>query len=286
MPTAPAAASHGMRTERIRVKRSVTRTDRSTCRCCRGNGCRRSRRSTTACARRRRLVWPTSAAARGGRRSRSQGRIQACGWTASTGMTESIAIARRNADESGIADRVSFEARDAGEPGDAGAYDVVTFFECLHDMSRPVDALRVARGLLTGGGVVFVADEPTNDEFTGSRGRSRSVSLRMEPVRLPPDGDDRSRFGGHRHGDASIDAAVVCPRGGIRRLRRPTDRGRFVPVVPAPALRAPLAPLRSSAERRSLPSWNGLVNSAAPVIRRSPTGYGPSLDGVSLRGRV
>jgi 2-polyprenyl-3-methyl-5-hydroxy-6-metoxy-1,4-benzoquinol methylase len=81
---------------------------------------------------------------------------------------ESLAFARRNAETSGVADRVSFQARDAGEPGDAGAYDVVTFFECLHDMSRPVDALRVARGLLNGGGVVFVADEPTNDEFTGA----------------------------------------------------------------------------------------------------------------------
>ena len=81
---------------------------------------------------------------------------------------ESLAFARRNAETSGVADRVSFEARDAGEPGDAGAYDVVTFFECLHDMSRPVEALRVARGLLTDGGVVFVADEPTNDEFTGA----------------------------------------------------------------------------------------------------------------------
>jgi SAM-dependent methyltransferase len=80
---------------------------------------------------------------------------------------ESLAFARRNAETSGVADRVSFEARDAGEPGDAGEYDVVTFFECLHDMSRPVDALRVARGLLTGDGVVFIADEPTNDEFIG-----------------------------------------------------------------------------------------------------------------------
>ncbi len=81
-----AAAFRGMRTERMHVKRSVTRTDRSTSRCCRGTGCRRSQRSTTACARRRRLVWPTSAAARGGRRSRSQRPIPACGWTASTGM--------------------------------------------------------------------------------------------------------------------------------------------------------------------------------------------------------
>src|SRR4029078_7384651 len=73
---------------------------------------------------------------------------------------ESLAFARRNAETSGVADRVSFEARDAGEAGDGGSDDVGAFFECLHDMSRPVDALKVARGLLTGDGVVFVADEP------------------------------------------------------------------------------------------------------------------------------
>jgi len=36
----------------------------------------------------------------------------------------SLAFARRNAEMSGVTNRVSFEARDAGEPGDASAYDV------------------------------------------------------------------------------------------------------------------------------------------------------------------
>ena len=80
---------------------------------------------------------------------------------------ESIALARGNAEANGVADRVSFEARDAGEPGDEHAYDLVTFFECLHDMARPVEALRAARAMLADGGVVLVGDERTNDTFTG-----------------------------------------------------------------------------------------------------------------------
>lgn len=80
---------------------------------------------------------------------------------------ESIALARDNAEANGVADRVSFEARDAGEPGDEHAYDLVTFFECLHDMARPVEALRAARAMLADGGVVLVGDERTNDSFTG-----------------------------------------------------------------------------------------------------------------------
>jgi 2-polyprenyl-3-methyl-5-hydroxy-6-metoxy-1,4-benzoquinol methylase len=80
---------------------------------------------------------------------------------------ESISLARDNAQANGVAGRVAFEARDAGEAGDDHAYDLVTFFECLHDMARPVDALRAARAMLVDGGVVLVGDERTNESFTG-----------------------------------------------------------------------------------------------------------------------
>ena len=42
----------------------------------------------------------------------------------------------------------------------------MTIFEALHDISRPVDALRVARGMLGDPGCVIVADELVEDEFT------------------------------------------------------------------------------------------------------------------------
>ena len=42
----------------------------------------------------------------------------------------------------------------------------MTIIEGLHDISRPVDALRVARGMLTEPGCVIVADELVEDEFT------------------------------------------------------------------------------------------------------------------------
>lgn len=78
---------------------------------------------------------------------------------------ESIAQAKTTAASLGVSARVVFEARDAGEPGDAGAYDLVTFFECLHDLARPVKALRAAREMLAEDGVVLVGDERTNDSF-------------------------------------------------------------------------------------------------------------------------
>lgn len=78
----------------------------------------------------------------------------------------SIALARRNALGAGLAERVRFEVRDAREPGPRGAYDLVTIFEALHDMARPVEALRGVRRLLAPGAAVLVADERVAERFT------------------------------------------------------------------------------------------------------------------------
>ena len=54
----------------------------------------------------------------------------------------SIERARENAAQKGLADRVHFQVRDAGDPSLAGQYDLVTAFECVHDMTDPVGALK------------------------------------------------------------------------------------------------------------------------------------------------
>lgn len=59
----------------------------------------------------------------------------------------SIEMARANALASDVADRVAFHVRDASDPSLAGGYDLVAAFECLHDMSDPVGALRTMRQL-------------------------------------------------------------------------------------------------------------------------------------------
>ena len=78
----------------------------------------------------------------------------------------SIEAAREIAKQEGVSERVRFEVRDAAELAGAG-YDLVTFFEMLHDLARPVEALRAAREALAPGGVVLVADEITADAFAG-----------------------------------------------------------------------------------------------------------------------
>jgi SAM-dependent methyltransferase len=82
----------------------------------------------------------------------------------------SIARAQQLLPGSGVEDRVAFHCRDAADPALSGRYDLVTIFEALHDMSYPVDVLRTARGLLSDGGRVLVADERTAERFTPDAG--------------------------------------------------------------------------------------------------------------------
>jgi 2-polyprenyl-3-methyl-5-hydroxy-6-metoxy-1,4-benzoquinol methylase len=78
----------------------------------------------------------------------------------------SIDLARANADQAGLNGQVSFHVRDAGDPALSDQYDLVTAFECIHDMSDPVSALRTMRGMVNRTGAVIIADERVGDTFT------------------------------------------------------------------------------------------------------------------------
>jgi 2-polyprenyl-3-methyl-5-hydroxy-6-metoxy-1,4-benzoquinol methylase len=78
----------------------------------------------------------------------------------------SIERAQQELPVSGVEERVAFHCRDAADPELSGRYDLVTIFEALHDMSYPAEVLRTARGLLSDGGCVLVADERTAERFT------------------------------------------------------------------------------------------------------------------------
>jgi len=79
----------------------------------------------------------------------------------------SIEAARRHATAANVSDRVSFELGDAAGLGRGEPFDLVVIFEALHDMSRPVEALRAARELLSPEGTVIVVDERAADAFKG-----------------------------------------------------------------------------------------------------------------------
>jgi hypothetical protein len=78
---------------------------------------------------------------------------------------DSIRQARLNAERAGLADRIAFEAGDAANLSLAGTFDLVTAFEAVHDMARPVQALEGMRRLAGASGVVLIADERVADSF-------------------------------------------------------------------------------------------------------------------------
>ncbi len=76
----------------------------------------------------------------------------------------SIEWARRAADKAGMGDRATFEVAAAKDyPG--GGYDLVTFFDCLHDMGDPVGAARHVRKSLAPGGVWMLVEPFANDRL-------------------------------------------------------------------------------------------------------------------------
>lgn len=80
----------------------------------------------------------------------------------------SIELAQANVEAAGVADRVKFHVRDAGDPELAGRYDLVMALECVHDLSRPVVVLDAMRRLAKDSGAVLVVDERVGDQFTST----------------------------------------------------------------------------------------------------------------------
>jgi ubiquinone/menaquinone biosynthesis C-methylase UbiE len=76
---------------------------------------------------------------------------------------DSIESARRHAREAGVNDRVTFEVTDA-KSYPARDYDLICFFDCLHDMGRPVEAAEYARKCLADGGTVLLVEPFASDK--------------------------------------------------------------------------------------------------------------------------
>ena len=69
----------------------------------------------------------------------------------------SIEYARRVAQDAGVGDRVHFEVASAQTIPDR-QYDLVAFFDCLHDMGDPVGACRRAAEVLAPDGVALIVE--------------------------------------------------------------------------------------------------------------------------------
>ena len=70
---------------------------------------------------------------------------------------KSIETARQRAKDAGVSDRVTFEVANASKIPDQ-QFDMVTFFDCLHDMGDPVGACKRAGEVLADEGSILIVE--------------------------------------------------------------------------------------------------------------------------------
>ena len=135
----------------------------------------------------------------------------------------SVDEARKRAAEAGVADRVTFEVAGAEDfPGTS--YDLITLFDCFHDMGRPVEAARhIAAALAAGGTVLLVEPQagPTVADNLNPVGRifySASTTIcTLHAIRYG--GPDALALGAQAT-DAELTAALAA--GGLTSVRLAT----------------------------------------------------------------
>jgi 2-polyprenyl-3-methyl-5-hydroxy-6-metoxy-1,4-benzoquinol methylase len=84
----------------------------------------------------------------------------------------SIETAKERAEEAGVGDRTEFAVATAKDY--PGTYDLICFFDCLHDMGDPVGIARYAREHLEPGGTVLLVEPMALD--------GRAVNIAENPV--------------------------------------------------------------------------------------------------------
>ena len=135
---------------------------------------------------------------------------------------QSIEAARRRAGTAGVGDRVRFECASAQDfPGTD--YDLIAFFDCLHDMGDPYTAASHARSALRPDGTVMLVEPMAGDrleENLNPVGRTYYGFSTM--ICTPASMAQEGRCGlGAQAGEMRL--REVLARGGFSRVRRATE---------------------------------------------------------------
>jgi len=75
----------------------------------------------------------------------------------------SISAAQLAAEEAGVADRITFDVAPAKSFPRNNGYDLVTFFDCLHDMGDPAGAAKHVKSTLKPGGTWMIVEPNAGD---------------------------------------------------------------------------------------------------------------------------
>jgi ubiquinone/menaquinone biosynthesis C-methylase UbiE len=135
---------------------------------------------------------------------------------------KSIEAARESARRNGVADRVTFNVIKAKEfPG--RNYDLVTVFDCLHDMGDPVGAAAHVRQSLAENGTWMIVEPFANDQLKDNLNPVGRVYYGFSTLLCTP--SSRSQEVGLCLGAQAGEARIreVVNAGGFNRFRRATE---------------------------------------------------------------
>jgi 2-polyprenyl-3-methyl-5-hydroxy-6-metoxy-1,4-benzoquinol methylase len=134
---------------------------------------------------------------------------------------KSIETARQRAKDAGVSDRVKFEVANASDfPGEK--YDLICFFDCLHDMGDPVGACKRASEMLTDDGVALIVEPMagnTVEENFNPIGRTFSGASTLCCTA------NSMKLGGPALGAVATEDALreTAKAGGLNHFRRATE---------------------------------------------------------------
>jgi SAM-dependent methyltransferase len=135
----------------------------------------------------------------------------------------SIRTARERADEAGVGDRVTFDV--AGAKDYPGTYDLICFFDCLHDMGDPVGVAAYAREHLDPDGTVLLVEPFALDgrrENMNANPMAALLYIASSTVCTPNSLSQEVGLGlGAQAGEARLRA--VFEEAGFSRFRRATE---------------------------------------------------------------
>jgi SAM-dependent methyltransferase len=134
----------------------------------------------------------------------------------------SIQTARARAREAGVMERVDFEVAHAKDYPGTG-YDLVTFFDCLHDMGDPVGASRHVRSTLAAQGSWMIVEPFANDRVEDNLNPIGRVFYSASTLLCTPASlsQEVGLALGAQAGEARMRQVVT--EGGFSRFRRATE---------------------------------------------------------------
>jgi 2-polyprenyl-3-methyl-5-hydroxy-6-metoxy-1,4-benzoquinol methylase len=134
----------------------------------------------------------------------------------------SIELARKRAAEAGVADRIDFEVATAQDFAGDG-YDLVSTFDCLHDMGDPVGAARHIRQSLADDGTWLIVEPNAGDAVADNLNPVGRVYYNFSTFLCVPNA--LSQSGGYSLGAQAGEHAIaeVVGQAGFTRFRRATE---------------------------------------------------------------